>query len=105
MIVNFLSLIFSVIVPNPNVEYGKIVDKRDGKEYRTILVGDRKWMAQNLNYVSDKENWCGYNNEDSCKLYGRFYSWNSAQNVCFPGWHLPKREEFDTLGERAGSVS
>lgn len=42
MFVNFLSLVFSVIVPNPNVEYGKVVDKRDGKEYRTIMVGDRK---------------------------------------------------------------
>lgn len=61
-------------------------------------------MAQNLNFVSDKENWCGYNNEDSCKLYGRFYSWNSAQSVCFPGWHLPKRKEFDTLGIRAGGM-
>ena len=64
---------------NETKVYGKLVDDRDGKIYRTIEIGEQIWMAENLNYSggiesSDLEGWC-YNNEpENCEKYGRLYA-------------------------------
>lgn len=100
LILKILSIMVGQYVVNPRINYGTVVDRRDGQSYRTIMVGNRKWMAENLNY-SVKDSWCL--NKDSCDLYyGRFYNFGAAQSVCMEGWHLPKRAEFDSLGIAAG---
>jgi uncharacterized protein (TIGR02145 family) len=76
-------------------------DARDGQTYRTVQIGNQTWMAKNLNYKTDG-GWCYQDSSVNCKRYGRLYDWNTAMAVCPPGWHLPSREEWDSLMTAVG---
>ena len=77
---------------------GTMTDSRDGREYRTVGIGDHLWMQEDLQY---KEN--------------TLYSWYTAtgngsnngeisamiRGVCPEGWHLPTywdRQELSAYG-------
>jgi uncharacterized protein (TIGR02145 family) len=71
-------------------------DIRNGQIYRTIKMGNRTWMAENLNYKAGSS-WCYNNDESYCEKYGRLYDWFTAKNVCPNGWHLPSNAEWEFL--------
>jgi len=80
---------------------GTFTDSRDGKKYRTVVIGGKRWMAQNKNYQTDNS-WCYGGDNSNCDKYGRLYDWNTAKTVCMTGWHLPSRQEWDNLVKAAG---
>ena len=75
---------------------GVLTDSRDGQTYRTVKIGDQVWMAENLNFKMEGS-LCPEDKSDTCKKYGRFYSWNAALKACPAGWHLPSNSDFGKL--------
>ena len=82
---------------------GKMTDARDGKVYKTVIIGTQTWMAENLNYES--YGWCYDENNSNCKKYGPLYKWKTAMEGCPSGWHLPNDAEWSKLIDYLGGKS
>jgi uncharacterized protein (TIGR02145 family) len=113
-------------VHNPDLTYGTLTDI-DGNTYKTIVIGNQEWMAENLNTsryangdlipnITDNNQWeaqtqgawCYYNNDiqNACP-YGKLYNWYTtvdARNVCPTGWHVPSDAEWTVLTNYLGGA-
>lgn len=119
---------------NPDIEYGTMTDERDGQVYRTVVIGNRVWMAENLNFAGNDDyplvlerSACLNFDDDNCALLGRLYSREAAMDnvscmfgvscdigdtlvrgVCPKGWHIPSSDEASALvyafGDELGDV-
>ena len=105
----------------PGVTPGTPVTDRDGNTYRTVVIGNLEWMAENLktttyssgesvDYPGDNmsawsENTDGayawYDNDESNgALYGALYNWyavTNPQGLCPAGWRMPDQEDWQYL--------
>ena len=68
----------------------------------TITAGGKQWTARNLSGTESGVSYKGASVVDP--LFGRFYTFEEAVAACPSGWHLPSAEEWDALGENAGSL-
>ena len=81
---------------------GNFIDSRDGKEYRTIKIGNQTWLTTNLAYKSNSGCCAFDNDEKNISKYGYLYNWETANQVCPNGWRLPTLVDFDNLVKHFG---
>jgi len=58
---------------------GTFKDPRDKKQYKTVKLGGRVWMAEDLNYK------------------GKLYDFESIKDACPAGWRLPSNSAWEDL--------
>jgi uncharacterized protein (TIGR02145 family) len=87
--------------PNFCPVFKKMIDPRDQKEYRTVVIESQEWMAQNLNYEMDGS-YCCDDELEKCNKFGRMYKWDAARNACPEGWNLPTKKDFYMLFDAVG---
>jgi uncharacterized protein (TIGR02145 family) len=93
-----------------NVESVQILDTRDNKVYKAIVLGDLVWMAENLDYETQYSRTNPECDDFGIKC-GRYYMWNDAMygddnsSVCLPGMRLPTEDDVEKLVEFIGGVS
>lgn len=103
--------------------FGLLRDARDGRTYRTLAVGNRTWMAENLDHQAPGlvTPWVA-GSIDSGMKYGRLYTWTQAlaladscvnracstlvrvapRGICPMGWHVPSEDDWDSLASAVG---
>ena len=117
--VNFTTLSMIPPVFKPDMTYGTVTDI-DGNIYRTIQIGNRTWMAENLKttrfndgspipVIIVDDDWknqtvpamCWYENDPAIykDLFGGYYNIYAVktENLCPAGWHVPGKEEWSPM--------
>jgi uncharacterized protein (TIGR02145 family) len=107
----------SAIPWNGSLVYGSLKDARDDKTYRSVQIGARTWMAENLNYAGVGA--CIDDRNDSCAKYGRLYTWaevmdgagssgskpSGVRGICPEDWHIPSEGEWSELIAQVDSAT
>ncbi len=84
-------------------QYETFTDSRDGEIYKYVRIGNQYWMSENLRFKPDTGNFWAYNNSEIDVItYGYLYDWETANNVCPNGWHLPSNAEWTELADNLG---
>ena len=85
-----------------NIDYSSAkTENIDGKTYHYVTAAGLDWMCRN---AADNSAGVPYmHSEAMSDVFGRYYSYEEAINICPEGWRLPTDAEWTALAETAGS--
>ncbi len=79
----------------------------EGHVYKTVVIGDLTWMAENMaatkNKAGESVTCLKKDGADWQANYGCLYTFEEAKNICPAGWHLPIMDELVTLLDTVGN--
>lgn len=123
-ILGLLILFIVISFKGISQESTETVTDIDGNVYKTVIIGDQVWMAENLAwlpsvsppsegsltvpyyYVYDYNgtNVTEAKASSNYQTYGVLYNWPAAMEACPEGWHLPTDDEWDELTDYLGGT-
>jgi uncharacterized protein (TIGR02145 family) len=123
--ISIVLLNFSSIGAQYGAETGTVSDI-DGNIYKTVVIGNYIWMAENLRtttynngevipFVKGNSNWYGLTSDAYCwyddnieysNSYGALYNWYAVNTgrICPEGWRVPSDEDWKYLEGYADSI-
>lgn len=99
-----ISIVVLIITMSSVAQTGIFTDSRDGKTYKTIIIGKQTWMTKNLAYKTTSGCWAYNNDQSNLATYGYLYVWETLKNVCPSGWHMPTNSEWKALTDYLGGM-
>lgn len=77
---------------------GVFNDPIDGSTHKIIKIGNHVIMADNMTREPKEGKHWIYDDADGNKaVYGCLYDWEAAKSLAPAGWHLPSKEEWDSV--------
>lgn len=81
---------------------GTFVDQRDGKEYKTLEIGNQIWMSQNMAFKAPSGCWAYNKDPKNVAQYGYLYNYASAVKACPIGWHTANDADWKSIAKNLG---
>ena len=83
----------------------KYKDGRDNQTYEVIELFGQIWMAENLNFETKEGSWY-YDDDPTYGIeHGCLYNWETANEVCWPGWRLPTIDDCRRFDQNLMKIS